>query len=98
MFLIGAPLGAIIKRGGFGIPVVVAVSFFILMYIMSQQGDKMAKEGKLILEIGAWISNTILCLIGMYFLRIAVNDSRLFEADNYLVLWGRFKQKWQRAN
>jgi lipopolysaccharide export system permease protein len=98
MFLIGAPLGAIIKKGGFGIPVVVAVSFFILMYIMSQQGDKMAKEGKVLLEIGAWISNTILTLIGIYFLRIAVNDSRLFEADNYLVIWSRFKQKWQRPN
>jgi lipopolysaccharide export system permease protein len=98
MFLIGAPLGAIIKKGGFGVPVVVAVSFFILMYIMSQQGDKMAKEGKVLLEIGAWISNTILGLIGLYFLRIAVNDSRLFEADNYLVIWGRLKQKWQRAN
>jgi lipopolysaccharide export system permease protein len=98
MFLIGAPLGAIIKKGGFGVPVVVAVSFFILMYIMSQQGDKMAKEGKVILEIGAWISNTILGLIGIYFLRIALNDSRLFEADNYLVIWGRLKQKWQRAN
>jgi lipopolysaccharide export system permease protein len=68
------------------------------MYIMSQQGDKMAKEGKVLLEIGAWISNTILGLIGLYFLRIAVNDSRLFEADNYLVIWGRLKQKWQRAN
>jgi lipopolysaccharide export system permease protein len=98
MFLIGAPLGAIIKKGGFGIPVVVAVSFFILMYIMSQQGDKMAKEGKVLLEIGAWISNTILALIGLYFLRIAVNDSRLFEADNYLVIWSRLKQKWQRPN
>lgn len=98
MFLIGAPLGAIIKKGGFGVPVVVAVSFFILMYIMSQQGDKMAKEGKVLLEIGAWISNTILGLIGLYFLKIAVNDSRLFEADNYLVIWGRLKQKWQRSN
>lgn len=98
MFLIGAPLGAIIKKGGFGIPVVVAVSFFILMYIMSQQGDKMAKEGKVLLEIGAWISNTLLTLIGIYFLRIAVNDSRLFEADNYLVIWSRLKQKWQRPN
>jgi lipopolysaccharide export system permease protein len=98
MFLIGAPLGAIIKKGGFGIPVVVAVSFFILMYIMTQQGDKMAKEGKIVLEIGAWISNTILALIGLYFLRIAVNDSRLFEADNYLVIWNRLKQKWQRQN
>jgi lipopolysaccharide export system permease protein len=91
MFLIGAPLGAIIKKGGFGIPVVVAVSFFILMYILTQQGDKMAKEGKVLVEIGAWISNGILSIIGMYFLKIALNDSRLFESDFYLVLWERFK-------
>jgi lipopolysaccharide export system permease protein len=91
MFLIGAPLGAIIKKGGFGIPVVVAVSFFILMYILTQQGDKMAKEGKLILQIGAWASNTILGLIGIYFLRISLNDSRLFESDFYQVTWQRLK-------
>jgi lipopolysaccharide export system permease protein len=91
MFLIGAPLGAIIKKGGFGIPVVVAVSFFILMYILTQQGDKMAKEGKLILQIGAWASNTILGLIGIYFLRISLNDSRLFESDFYQVTWLRLK-------
>jgi lipopolysaccharide export system permease protein len=91
MFLIGAPLGAIIKKGGFGIPVVVAVSFFILMYILTQQGDKMAKEGKVLVEIGAWISNGLLTLIGMYFLKIALNDSRLFESDFYRVLWERLK-------
>jgi lipopolysaccharide export system permease protein len=91
MFLIGAPLGAIIKKGGFGVPVVVAVSFFILMYILTQQGDKMAKEGKVLVEIGAWISNGLLTLIGMYFLKIALNDSRLFESDFYRVLWERMK-------
>jgi lipopolysaccharide export system permease protein len=91
MFLIGAPLGSIIKKGGFGIPVVVAVSFFILMYILTQQGDKMAKEGKVIVEIGAWISNGMLTLIGMYFLKIAINDSRLFESDFYFVVWERIK-------
>lgn len=91
MFLIGAPLGSIIKKGGFGIPVVVAVSFFILMYILTQQGDKMAKEGKVIVEIGAWVSNGILTLIGMYFLKIALNDSRLFESDFYHVVWERIK-------
>jgi lipopolysaccharide export system permease protein len=91
MFLIGAPLGAIIKKGGFGVPVVVAVSFFILMYILTQQGDKMAKEGKVLVEIGAWISNGILTIIGMYFLKIALNDSRLFESDFYRVLWERMK-------
>ena len=91
MFLIGAPLGAIIKKGGFGVPVVVAVSFFILMYILTQQGDKMAKEGKVLVEIGAWISNSVLTLIGIYFLKIALNDSRLFESDFYRVLWDRIK-------
>jgi len=95
MFLIGAPLGAIIKKGGFGIPVVVAVSFFILMYILTQQGDKMAKEGKVLVEIGAWISNGILALIGAYFLRIALKDSRLFESDFYRILWDRIKTYWE---
>jgi lipopolysaccharide export system permease protein len=51
----------------------------------------MAKEGKVLVEIGAWISNGILSIIGMYFLKIALNDSRLFESDFYLVLWERFK-------
>ena len=61
------------------------------MYILTQQGDKMAKEGKLILQIGAWASNTILGLIGIYFLRISLNDSRLFESDFYQVTWQRLK-------
>ena len=94
MFLIGAPLGAIIKKGGFGIPVVVAVSFFILMYILTQQGDKMAKEGKVLVQIGAWISNVILAAIGAYFMKIALQDSRLFESDFYKVLWDKIKLRF----
>jgi lipopolysaccharide export system permease protein len=93
MFLIGAPLGAIIKKGGFGVPVVVAVSFFILLYILTQQGDKMAKEGALIHQVGAWLANAILALIGAYFLKIALADSRLFETDFYKVIWDRLKNK-----
>lgn len=93
MFLIGAPLGAIIKKGGFGVPIVVAVSFFILMYILTQQGEKMAKEGKLILQMGAWLSNTILGLIGIYFMQIALKDSRLFEWDVYKMHWDNFKSR-----
>lgn len=97
MFLIGAPLGAIIKKGGFGVPVVVAVSFFILLYILTQQGDKMAKEGALILQVGAWLSNSILALIGAYFLKIALADSRLFETDFYQVVWDGLKNKLGRV-
>ncbi|MEN9296721.1 MAG: hypothetical protein RJA42_990, partial [Bacteroidota bacterium] len=97
MFLIGAPLGAIIKKGGFGVPVVVAVSFFILLYILTQQGDKMAKEGALILQVGAWLANAVLALIGAYFLKIALADSRLFETDFYKVVWDRLKSKLVRT-
>lgn len=91
MFLIGAPLGAIIKKGGFGVPMVVAIAFFILMYVLSQQGDKMAKEGRVLVQIGAWISNTCLALVGFYFLRISLNDARLFDSDWYAIQWNRAK-------
>lgn len=93
MFLIGAPLGSIIKKGGFGMPIVVAISFFILMYVMTQQGDKMAKEGKIIVQVGAWLSNVVLFSIGLYFLNKARNDSRLFETDVYSMAISRLKER-----
>lgn len=93
MLLIGAPLGSIIKKGGFGVPVVVAVSFFILMYIFSTQGEKMAREGKIILWVGAWISNILLGIIALYFTRIALKDSRMFEWDAYKIRWQNFLEK-----
>ncbi|WP_026995358.1 LptF/LptG family permease [Flectobacillus major] len=97
MFLIGAPLGAIIKKGGFGMPVVVAISFFILMYVMTQQGDKLAKEGKLIVQLGAWISNVILFSIGVYFFTKARNDSRLFESDVYTMAIAKIKERLSKS-
>ncbi len=93
MFLIGAPLGGIIKKGGFGMPVVIAIFFFILMYVMTQQGDKAAKESRIMVQIGAWISNFVLFLIGLYFLNKAKNDSRLFESDAYIVYFNQAKEK-----
>lgn len=93
MFLIGAPLGGIIKKGGFGLPVVIAIIFFIMMYVMTQQGDKAAKESRLAVQVGAWVSNIVLFLFGLYFLKKAQNDSRLFEADVYAVYFSRMKEK-----
>jgi lipopolysaccharide export system permease protein len=97
MFLIGAPLGGIIKKGGFGLPVVIAIVFFIMMYVMTQQGDKAAKESRLAVQVGAWISNLVLFLFGLYFLKKAKNDSRLFEADVYAVYFNRFKEKFSKT-
>ncbi|WP_373515851.1 LptF/LptG family permease, partial [Persicitalea sp.] len=56
MFLIGAPLGAIIKKGGFGVPVLVSIIFFILLYVLTIQGDKFVKEGLLDVAVGAWLA------------------------------------------
>ena len=85
MFLIGAPLGAIIKRGGLGFPVLVSILFFIIYYVISIGGEKYAKSGLLPVFQGVWMANIILFPIGLFFLRQAKNDARLFEVDYYLV-------------
>ena len=96
MFLIGAPLGAIIKKGGFGVPVLVSIVFFILLYVLTIQGDKFVKEGLLDVTVGAWLANAILLLSGLYFVEKARNDSRLFEKDVYQMYWKKFREKYFR--
>jgi lipopolysaccharide export system permease protein len=89
MFLIGAPLGAIIKRGGLGFPVIISVVFFIIYYVISIGGEKYAKAGSVSVISGVWAANAILFPIGLLFLRQAKNDARLFEADFYKVIFSR---------
>ena len=73
MFLIGAALGSIIKRGGFGMPVLVSIAFFILYYLMQQLGNKYAKEGLIPSVAGAWFPFTVLIFIGVLLMRRARN-------------------------
>jgi lipopolysaccharide export system permease protein len=94
MFLIGAPLGAIIKKGGFGLPVLISIVFFILFYVLTITGEKYAREQITGVWEGAWLANAILSLFGLFFLRQARNDSRLFDADVYYILYNKFKQKY----
>ncbi len=95
MFLIGAPLGSIIKKGGFGLPVLVAIIFFILMYVLTIQGDKLAKEGRAWVPAAAWVSNVALLGFGLFFLKRAREDSRLFEADVYRIYFTRLAQRFR---
>ena len=83
MFLIGAPLGAIIKKGGLGVPVIIAVFFFIIYFVFMSIGEKSSKEGALDPYIAAWLSDLILLPFGLFFLRQAKIDARLFEIDIY---------------
>jgi lipopolysaccharide export system permease protein len=73
MFLIGASLGSIIKRGGFGMPVLISIAFFILYYILQQLGNKYAKDGIIPSIVGAWMPFTVLIIIGTLLMRRAKN-------------------------
>jgi lipopolysaccharide export system permease protein len=93
MFLIGAPLGAIIKRGGLGVPFLVSILFFIIFYLLTMQGEKWAKNGAFAAGVGVWMADFILLIMGLIFLRQARADARLFDADFYLVVLDKLKNK-----
>ena len=88
-FLIGAPLGAIIKKGGLGTPIVISVAFFVIYYIISTSGEKMAKEGTWDSLTGMWISTMVLAPISVYLLIKATNDASLIDVD-----WFYNKYQW----
>ncbi len=93
-FLIGAPLGAIIRKGGLGMPIVVSVLFFVIYYIISLTGEKMAKEGTWAAIGGMWISAYILTPVAIYLTYKANNDSALFDRDSYVKV---FKKIFHRV-
>ena len=94
MFLIGAPLGAIIKKGGLGVPFLVSIFFFIVYYLLSMQGEKLAKQGAVTAASGIWAADIILFFIGLIFLRQAREDARLFDADSYRVALDKLKMRF----
>jgi lipopolysaccharide export system permease protein len=93
MFLIGAPLGSIIKKGGLGVPFLVSITFFIIYYLLTMQGEKLAKQGAISVFFGVWIADIILFVIGFIFLRQSQKDARLFDADSYKIAFDKVK-KW----
>ncbi|WP_422354075.1 LptF/LptG family permease [Roseivirga pacifica] len=96
MFLIGAPIGSIIKKGGLGMPVIVSVIFFLIYYILNTTGDKWGKEDVMDPVIAVWMSNAILLPVGLFFLRQARNDARLFESDAYVTLIHRLRKFFEK--
>lgn len=82
-FFIGAPLGAIIRKGGLGMPLVISVFLFIFYYIIDNSGYKMAREGRLDVWEGMWLSSAVLLPLGIFFTYKAVNDSAVFNRDAY---------------
>ena len=83
-FFIGAPLGAIIRKGGLGTPLVISVLLFLFYYIIDNTGYKMARDGKTAVWFGMWLSTMILLPLGIYVTWKAMNDSSIFNKDVYV--------------
>jgi len=89
-FFIGAPLGAIIRKGGIGTPIIIAVIFFVLFYVISEIGKKSAHEGAMTPLEGIWMSTFIIFAIGIFLTWMATRDSAIFNQEWYAI-WFR---KW----
>ncbi len=86
LFLIGAPLGSIIRKGGLGTPLIFAIGFFMVFYFLSNTGQKFAKEGAMSPFMGMWLSTFILVPIGVFLTYKALKDSQLLNKEFYFRL------------
>ena len=93
LFLIGAPLGSIIRKGGFGIPVLVSVLFFILYHVLNIIGEKSAKDLSIDPNEGMWLANFVFVPIAIFLLYKAKNDSKLFDFTSLRLFLNRITNK-----
>ena len=83
LFLIGAPLGSIIRKGGLGTPLIFAIIFFMVFYFSSTTGEKFAKENTLSPFAGMWLATFVLVPVGLFLTYKAMRDSQLFNKEVY---------------
>ncbi len=83
LFIIGAPLGSIIRKGGLGTPLIFAIIFFMIFYFVSTRGEKLAKEGEMSPFNGMWLATYLLVPVGIFLTYKAMHDSNLFNKEFY---------------
>lgn len=93
LFFIGAPLGAIIRKGGLGMPVVISVLSFILYYVVGMIAEKASVEGAVSSVFGMWIASFIFLVIGLFLTMKATTDSSLMSSEEWIKRMGKIKNK-----
>lgn len=91
-FFIGAPLGAIIKKGGLGMPLVISVLLFVVYFIFDNMGYKMARDGRMEVVAGMWLSTMVMFPLGVFFTYKAVGDTTMLDLDPYRRAWNRLRR------
>ncbi len=92
-FFIGAPLGAIIRKGGLGMPTVISVLFFLAWYVLSMSGEQLARDSALSPVLGMWLSSAILLPIGIWLTYKSMTDSTLLEMETYHLFFRRIRRR-----
>ncbi|RLD36687.1 MAG: permease [Bacteroidetes bacterium] len=83
LFFVGAPLGAIIRKGGLGLPVIMSTLFFIAYHILTMTGERAVKAGSMNLWLGVWMASAVFLPIGVFLTIKATSDAPLFDAETY---------------
>ncbi|MEO7531077.1 MAG: LptF/LptG family permease, partial [Sediminibacterium sp.] len=91
LFLIGAPLGSIIRKGGLGTPLVFAIIFFVIFHLFNTFGEKFVKAEQTSALLGMWLSTLILIPIGIFLTYKAMRDSQLFNQEFYYRSFKQFR-------
>lgn len=97
-FFIGAPLGAIIRKGGLGMPLIISVILFIVYYIIDNTGYKLARDGKWEVWAGMWLSAAVLLPMGIFFTYKAMRDSAVFNLDAYYAVLRKLRGVSQKRS
>ena len=96
LFLIGAPFGSIVRKGGLGLPLVASVGFFVLYYVIGMIAEKAVREGALP-PIGMWLSSLVFLPIGLFLTLKATTDSALFDISTWIRrLWAWIRPIWNK--
>ncbi len=93
LFFIGAPLGAIIRKGGLGLPLIISIIFFVIYHVISMTGEKSVKAGTMEPLIGMWLSSIVLLPLGIILTIKATTDSQLMDIDSWKRLFSRKDKK-----
>ncbi|MBP2617576.1 LptF/LptG family permease [Chryseobacterium jejuense] len=96
-FLIGASLGSIIRKGGMGLPVIIAIVIFIIFYVINVGVENMSWSGKINPYLAAWLPNFILFPFGVWMTYKALTDSQLFDAEKYKVLLKPITKRFSKS-
>ena len=90
-FFIGAPLGAIIRKGGLGTPAVISIFFFVVYYVISISAQKLVEEDMVSTFAGMWAASYLLLPIGIFLTYKATTDSAIMNIDTYLSFFKKIK-------